>query len=164
MTLSRDICIFVTSARHRLLSNRPMAASTDPISSLDRSRQRPSLRIAFDACIGAIGGFRRRLGDTDSVKVYSVEYFDAVVHVLCWGFPGSLQQTWTTRLQHRTRREKCLPHLNQLIKLARSRAMAKVYLTPTLNSVALAFTKPGESCLAIASHQEAIRTTAGSTS
>lgn len=55
---------------------------------------------------------RKRLSESDSVKM-----FDAVVHMLCWGFPDHSKADIGHQVSSWTRGEKCLPHVNNLVDL-----------------------------------------------
>ncbi|KAK4235372.1 hypothetical protein C8A03DRAFT_36778 [Achaetomium macrosporum] len=56
---------------------------------------------------------RRRLTDQDRVT-----YFDAVVHMLCWGFPDHSSTDIGHQIAAWERSEKCLPHVNHIAELA----------------------------------------------
>ncbi|KAL7919048.1 P-loop containing nucleoside triphosphate hydrolase protein [Trichoderma austrokoningii] len=57
---------------------------------------------------------RNRLNDTQSAK-----YFDAVVHMLCWGFPDHSSTDISHQFSAWSRCEKCLPHVYNLMQLAK---------------------------------------------
>ncbi|KPM44898.1 hypothetical protein AK830_g1657 [Neonectria ditissima] len=59
---------------------------------------------------------QKRLSESDNIK-----YFDAVVHMLCWGFPDHSSTDIGHQIAAWTRCEKCLPHVNHLVQLARLR-------------------------------------------
>ncbi|KAK4116309.1 TPR-like protein [Canariomyces notabilis] len=56
---------------------------------------------------------RNRLNEADIVN-----YFDAVVHVLCWGFPDHSSVDIGHQISAWERCEKCLPHVSHLAALA----------------------------------------------
>lgn len=55
---------------------------------------------------------RKRPGKEDLAK-----YFDAVVHMLCWGFPDHSSVDIGHQIASWTRCEKCLPHVNHLVDI-----------------------------------------------
>ncbi|CAM1507781.1 Fc.00g046290.m01.CDS01 [Cosmosporella sp. VM-42] len=57
---------------------------------------------------------QKRLSESESIK-----YFDAVVHMLCWGFPNHSSTDIGHQIAAWTRCEKCLPHVNRLVQLAK---------------------------------------------
>ncbi|KAH6887138.1 P-loop containing nucleoside triphosphate hydrolase protein [Thelonectria olida] len=57
---------------------------------------------------------QKRLSESESIK-----YFDAVVHMLCWGFPDHSSTDIGHQIAAWTRCEKCLPHVYQLVQLAK---------------------------------------------
>ncbi|KAK5630391.1 hypothetical protein RRF57_006106 [Xylaria bambusicola] len=58
---------------------------------------------------------RNRLKELDSSRC-----FDAVVHMLCWGFPDHSKIDIGHQIASWTRCEKCLPHVRQLVELAKA--------------------------------------------
>ncbi|RYP89134.1 hypothetical protein DL769_000182 [Monosporascus sp. CRB-8-3] len=57
---------------------------------------------------------QKRLNESESIK-----YFDAVVHMLCWGFPDHSSTDIGHQIATWTQCEKCLPHVNHLVQLAK---------------------------------------------
>ncbi|KAF4459095.1 tetratricopeptide repeat-containing [Fusarium albosuccineum] len=57
---------------------------------------------------------QKRLSESESIK-----YFDAVVHMLCWGFPDHSSMDIGHQIAAWTRCENCLPHVNHLVQLAK---------------------------------------------
>ncbi|KAK1246392.1 hypothetical protein MKX08_000194 [Trichoderma sp. CBMAI-0020] len=57
---------------------------------------------------------RNRLNDIRTAK-----YFDAVVHMLCWGFPDHSSTDISHQISAWARCEKCLPHVYNLVLLAK---------------------------------------------
>ncbi|SPQ20350.1 72ddf52e-7113-4ff0-b348-42e636f23ca1 [Thermothielavioides terrestris] len=47
-----------------------------------------------------------------------MEYFDAVIHMLCWGFPDHSSSDIGHQIAAWSRCEKCLPHVNHIAELA----------------------------------------------
>lgn len=56
---------------------------------------------------------RKRLSKPEGVKI-----FDAVVHMLCWGFPDHSKVDIGHQVAAWARCEKCLPHVNHLVGLS----------------------------------------------
>ena len=61
---------------------------------------------------------RKRLSESETIK-----YFDAVVHILCWGFPDHSSTDIGHQIAAWARCEKCLPHVNHLVQLAKYQRM-----------------------------------------
>ncbi|KAG9254828.1 P-loop containing nucleoside triphosphate hydrolase protein [Emericellopsis atlantica] len=59
---------------------------------------------------------QKRLSESESIR-----YFDAVVHMLCWGFPDHSSTDIGHQIAAWTQCEKCLPHVNRLVHLVNSR-------------------------------------------
>ncbi|KAF4984957.1 hypothetical protein FDECE_16948 [Fusarium decemcellulare] len=57
---------------------------------------------------------QKRLSESESIK-----YFDAVVHMLCWGFPDHSSTDIGHQIAAWARCENCLPHVNHLVQLAK---------------------------------------------
>ncbi|KJZ74929.1 hypothetical protein HIM_05660 [Hirsutella minnesotensis 3608] len=62
---------------------------------------------------------QKRLSESESIKC-----FDAVVHMLCWGFPDHSSTDIGHQITAWTRCEKCLPHVNHLVQLAKYQGKA----------------------------------------
>jgi hypothetical protein len=56
----------------------------------------------------------RRFAEQDKSK-----YFDVVVRILSWGFPDTWSQDVGHQFQAWTKCEKCLPHVDHLVKQAK---------------------------------------------
>ncbi|KAH6631370.1 P-loop containing nucleoside triphosphate hydrolase protein [Chaetomium tenue] len=56
---------------------------------------------------------RRRLSESKSIK-----FFDATVHMLCWGFPDHSKVDIGHQVSAWERCEKCLSHVNRLVELS----------------------------------------------
>ncbi|RKK17490.1 hypothetical protein BFJ66_g1037 [Fusarium oxysporum f. sp. cepae] len=57
---------------------------------------------------------QKRLSESESIK-----YFDAVVHMLCWGFPDHSSTDIGHQIAAWTRCEKCLPHVSHLVQVTK---------------------------------------------
>jgi len=57
---------------------------------------------------------RKRLDKPSTFK-----FFDAVVHMLCWGFPDHSSTDIGHQISAWSRCEKCLPHVNHLVELVK---------------------------------------------
>lgn len=74
---------------------------------IDKSNEKPVLSVHRLIQAAVI----RRLDKNEHSK-----FIDIIVHILRWGFPDTWSQDIGHQFQFWTKCEKCLPHVNNLVK------------------------------------------------
>lgn len=100
----------------------PNYTLTSPIACLgDASEELMRAALVNRAGVSAVLTVHRLVQSAASVRLGEQEritYFDAVVRLLCWGFPDHSSTDIGHQIAAWRRCEKCLPHVNHLAELA----------------------------------------------